>query len=168
MSQPREVPHGAEAPVTLAFAEPMPAELPVGATVTLRPLVSCLDGRDLRGGCLRLLRGEDVLATAALLACRDGVNEAEPLSVRTPDELGAFVWTISVSRPGDRGPCLPGEYAHRGLANAAADDQPRHLGGSVSRRGGRAACAHRRGEEFRRLFGWPAPASRFLTEPAPG
>ena len=94
MSQPREVPHGAEAPVTLAFAEPVPAELPVGAAATLRPLVSCPDGRDLRGGCLTLLRGEDVLATAALIACRDGVNEAEPLSVRTPDELGAFVWTI--------------------------------------------------------------------------
>ncbi len=85
-AQPRPVLH-------LQLAEPVPAQVPVGADVLLQVRVSGAAG-DLSGGRIEVVAGEEIVATAVLIAFRDNFNETAALAVRAPVGVEAFSWTI--------------------------------------------------------------------------
>ena len=77
----------------LELAEPVPPQVPVGADVLLQVRVSGA-ARDLSGGRIEVVAGEDIVATAELIAFRDNFNETAALAVRAPVGVEAFSWTI--------------------------------------------------------------------------
>ncbi len=77
----------------LALAEPFPPEVPVGSEILLR--VRALGAaRDLRGGRIEIIAGEDVIASAGLAPSGDDFSATASLAVEAPDTVGAFTWTI--------------------------------------------------------------------------
>jgi hypothetical protein len=78
----------------LELVEAVPPEVPVGARVTLKVRVSAADARDLRGGCVNLMAGEEILATQALIERRDNADETAAFVVTAPDRVGAFAWSV--------------------------------------------------------------------------
>lgn len=81
------------AALTLALAEPVPPEVPVGAALRLQVRVLGA-GCVLRGGCLEVLAGEDVFAIAGLAASGDDAGAIAALELRAPAAVGPFTWTI--------------------------------------------------------------------------
>lgn len=79
--------------VSLELAEPVPPEVPVGANIVLQVRISGT-ASDLSGGRIEVVAGEDVAATAELIAFRDNVNETAVFAVRAPVRVEAFSWTI--------------------------------------------------------------------------
>jgi len=65
----------------------------VGADVLLQVRASGA-ARDLSGGRIDVVAGEDIVATAVLIAFRDNFNETAAFAVRAPARLEAFSWTI--------------------------------------------------------------------------
>jgi hypothetical protein len=86
-------PAAAPAALSLELAEPVPPEVPVGADVVLQVRVSGA-ACDLRGFRVEVVAGEEVAATAELIAFRDNVNETAAFTVAAPVRVGAFNWTI--------------------------------------------------------------------------
>jgi hypothetical protein len=83
----------APALLSLELAEPVPPEVPVGAEVVLQVRVSGA-GCDLSGGRIEVVAGEEVVATAELMAFRDNVNETAAFTVTAPVHVEALRWTI--------------------------------------------------------------------------
>jgi hypothetical protein len=85
----------AAAPVVLSLelAEPIPPQVPVGADVLLQVRVSGA-ARDLRGGRIEVVAGEEIVAIAELIAFRDDFSETAAFAVRAPVRVEAFSWTI--------------------------------------------------------------------------
>jgi hypothetical protein len=81
------------AALSLELVAPVPSEIPVGAGVVLQVRVLGA-ARDLRGGRIEVVTGEEVIATAELTACRDGFNETAAFAITAPFRVGAFSWTI--------------------------------------------------------------------------
>jgi hypothetical protein len=77
----------------LELAEPVPPHVPVGADVLLQVRASGA-ARDLSGGRIDVVAGEDIVATAVLIAFRDNFNETAAFAVRAPGRVEAFSWTI--------------------------------------------------------------------------
>jgi len=70
----------------LELAEPVPPQVPVGADVLLQVRVSGA-ARDLSGGRIEVVAGEEIVATAELI-------ETAAFAVRAPVGVEAFSWTI--------------------------------------------------------------------------
>ena len=83
----------APAALSLELAEPVPPQVRVGADVVLQVRVSGA-ACDLRGGRIEVVAGEDIVATAELIAFRDNVNETAAFIVAAPVRVGPFNWTI--------------------------------------------------------------------------
>jgi hypothetical protein len=83
----------APAALSLELAEPVPTEVPVGTDVVLRVRVSGA-ACDLRGGRIEVVAGEEIVATAELMAFRDDFNETAAFAVRAPDRVEAFKWSV--------------------------------------------------------------------------
>src|SRR5260370_2077576 len=85
----------AEAPpvLRLELAEPVPAQVPVGADVLLRVRVAGA-ARDLSGGRLEVVAGGEIVATAVVIRLRDNFNENATFAVSAPRRGEAFIWTI--------------------------------------------------------------------------
>ena len=79
--------------LSLALAEPVPPEVPVGANVVLQVRVSGA-ARDLGGGRIEVLAGEEIVATAELIASRDDFSETAAFTVIAPVRVATFTWTI--------------------------------------------------------------------------
>jgi hypothetical protein len=77
----------------LELAEPVPPQVPVGADVLLQVRVAGA-ARDLSGGRIEVVAGEEIVATAALIAFRDNFNETAAFAIRAPVGVEAFSWTI--------------------------------------------------------------------------
>jgi Carboxypeptidase regulatory-like domain len=71
----------------------LPAETPVGSDLVLRVRVHGA-ARDLCGGRIEVLAGEDIIAVAGLAACDGDVTETAAFAVTTPATVGAFTWII--------------------------------------------------------------------------
>jgi hypothetical protein len=87
--------HGAAPPaaLTLELAEPVPPEVPVGAELRLRVRVLgavCV----LRGGCIEIMAGGDVIAIAGLTASGDDFGATAAFDLRAPVAVAAFTWTV--------------------------------------------------------------------------
>jgi len=65
----------------------------VGADLVLQVRVSGA-ACDLSGGRIEILAGEEIMATAELIAFRDNVNETAAFTVTAPVRVEAFSWTI--------------------------------------------------------------------------
>jgi hypothetical protein len=79
--------------VTLELAEPIPPEVPVGSELRLRVRVlgaAC----ELRGRCIEIMAGEDIIASAALAASGDDLGATAAFALRAPDAVEAFTWNI--------------------------------------------------------------------------
>jgi hypothetical protein len=83
----------APAALSLELAEPVPPEVPVGAAVVLQVRVSGA-ACNLTGGRIEIVAGEEIVATAELIAFRDSVNETAPFTLTAPVRVGAFSWTV--------------------------------------------------------------------------
>jgi hypothetical protein len=83
----------APAALSLELAQPVPPEVPVGASVVLQVRVLGA-ARDLRGGRIEVINDEQVVATAELIEFRDDFNETAAFGVKAPDHVGAFTWTV--------------------------------------------------------------------------
>jgi hypothetical protein len=85
----------AEAPAILhlELEEPVPPQVPVSADVLLQVRVSGA-ARDLSGGRIEVVAGEEIAATAVLVAFRDDFNETAAFAVRAPVRVEAFSWTV--------------------------------------------------------------------------
>lgn len=79
--------------LSLALAEPVPPQLPVGADVALQVRVSGVAG-DLTGGRIEVVAGEEIVAAAELIAFRDNFSETAAFTVTAPVRVEAFSWTI--------------------------------------------------------------------------
>ncbi len=82
-----------QAAVTLELAEPVPPEVPVGSEIQLQVRVrgaAC----DLRGRCIEIMAGEDVIASARLTACGDDFAATGTFALRAPDAVEAFTWNV--------------------------------------------------------------------------
>jgi hypothetical protein len=84
-----DVPATASAPLNLELAEPVAPEVPAGADVALQVRVSGA-ACDLSGGRIEVVAGEAIMATAELIAFRDGVNETSSFVAKAPVRVGAF------------------------------------------------------------------------------
>jgi hypothetical protein len=82
-----------QASLTLELAEPFPPEVPVGSGVLLRVRVLGA-ARDLRGGRIEVIGGEDVIASAGLAASGNDFSATAALALRAPDTVEAFTWNI--------------------------------------------------------------------------
>jgi hypothetical protein len=83
----------APAVLSLELAEPVPLQVPVGADVVLQVRVSGAVS-DLSGGRIEVVAGDEIVATAVLIAFRDNFNETAAFAVRAPVRVEAFSWTI--------------------------------------------------------------------------
>jgi hypothetical protein len=88
-----DLPAAAAAPLSLELAEPIPPEVAVGADLVLQVRASGA-ACDLGGGRIEILAGEEIMATAELIAFRDNVNETAAFTVTAPVRVEAFSWTI--------------------------------------------------------------------------
>jgi hypothetical protein len=77
----------------LELAEPVPPQVPVGADVLLQVRVSGA-ARDLSGGRIEVVAGEEIVATAVLVAFRDNFSETAAFAIKAPVRVEAFNWTI--------------------------------------------------------------------------
>jgi hypothetical protein len=77
----------------LELAEPVPSQVPVAADVLLQVRVAGA-ARDLSGGRIEVVAGEEIVATAVLIAFRDNFNETAAFAVRAPVRVVAFGWTV--------------------------------------------------------------------------
>jgi hypothetical protein len=81
------------AAVTLELIEPVPPEVPVGSELRLQVRVlgtAC----DLRGRCIEVMAGEDVIAIAGLTASGDDFGATAAFALRAPDAVSALTWNI--------------------------------------------------------------------------
>jgi len=83
----------APALLSLELAEPVPPQVPVGADVVLQVRVSGA-ACDLSGGRIEVVAGEEIVATAELMAFGDNFNETAAFTVTAPVGVEAFNWTI--------------------------------------------------------------------------
>lgn len=81
------------AALSLELARPVPPEVPVGSDLLLQVRVRGV-ARDLRGGRIEVMAGDDVVAAAELAACHGEVNETAPFAVSAPVTVGAFTWRV--------------------------------------------------------------------------
>jgi hypothetical protein len=83
----------APAVLSLELAEPVPPQVPVGGDVVLQVRVSGAAG-DLSGCRIEVVAGEEIVATAELIAFRDNFNETAAFTATAPVRVEAFSWTI--------------------------------------------------------------------------
>jgi hypothetical protein len=83
--------------VSLEVVPPVPAELPVGTTVSFKVRVSGTDA-DLRGTRVEVIASEYLVATPALAEHGDGFTETAAIAVRAPATLGAYALVIVFPR----------------------------------------------------------------------
>jgi hypothetical protein len=83
--------------VRLEVVPPVPAELPVGTSVTFKVRV-CGVGADLRGGRVEVEASEYLVATPALATHGDGFTETAAIAVRAPATLGTYALVIVFPR----------------------------------------------------------------------
>jgi hypothetical protein len=83
--------------VSLEVVPPVPAELPVGTSVSFRVRVSGTDA-DLRGARVEVVASEYLVATPALAEHRDGFAETATIAVRAPSTLGTYDLVIVFPR----------------------------------------------------------------------
>jgi len=86
-------PAAAPPALSVELAEPVPPQVPVGADIALQVRVSGATC-DLSGGRIEVVAGEDIVATAELIAFRDNFNETAAFTVTAPARVEAFNWTI--------------------------------------------------------------------------
>jgi hypothetical protein len=79
--------------LTLELAEPVPPEVPVGAELVLRVRVIGA-ARDLRGGRIEVMAGEDVIANAGLASSGSDFSATAGLALTAPDTVEAFTWNV--------------------------------------------------------------------------
>ena len=79
--------------LSLELAEPMPPEVPAGADLMLLVRVRGA-ARDLRGGRIEVVAGEDAVAAAELTAFDGNVSETASFAVTAPRAAGAFAWAV--------------------------------------------------------------------------
>ena len=77
----------------LELVEPVPLRVAVGADVLLQVRVSGA-ARDLSGGRIEVVAGEEIVATAVLVTFRDNFSETAAFAVKAPVRVEAFNWTI--------------------------------------------------------------------------
>jgi hypothetical protein len=82
-----------QASLTLELAEPFPPEAPAGSQLLLRVRVLGA-ARDLRGGRIEIMAGEDVIASATLAASGNDFSATAELALRAPGTVGAFTWHV--------------------------------------------------------------------------
>lgn len=75
--------------VNLEVVPPVPAELPVGTSVSFKVRVSGTDA-DLRGARIEVIASEYLVATPALAEHGDGFTETAAIAVRAPSTLGTY------------------------------------------------------------------------------
>jgi hypothetical protein len=83
--------------VSLEVVPPVPAELPVGTSVSVKVRVSGTDA-DLRGARVEVIASEYVVATPALAEHGDGFTETAAIAVRAPATRGTYGLTILFPR----------------------------------------------------------------------
>jgi hypothetical protein len=79
--------------VSLEVVPPVPAELPVGTSVSFKVRVSGTDA-DLRGARVEVIASKCLVATPTLAEHGDGFGETAAIAVRAPATLGSFALTI--------------------------------------------------------------------------
>jgi hypothetical protein len=83
--------------VSLEVVPPVPAELPVGTSVSFKVRVSGTDA-DLRGARVEVVASKYLVAAPALTEHGDGFTETAAIAVRAPATLGAFGLVIAFPR----------------------------------------------------------------------
>ena len=83
--------------VSLEVVPPVPAELPVGTSVSFKVRVSGTDA-DLRGARVEVVASEYLVATPALAEHGDGFTETATIAVRAPTTLGTYALVIVFPR----------------------------------------------------------------------
>lgn len=88
---------------------PVPAQnTPVGAEVSFRIRASCPSGCDLRGSTVRIVAGDELLASGEIVDYQDGVGETERITLTAPSRVGDHAWTVRFSAQ-EVGAALHGE-----------------------------------------------------------
>jgi hypothetical protein len=83
--------------VSLEVVPPIPAELPVGTSVSFKVRVCGADA-DLRGARVEVVASEYLVATPALAERGDGFTETATIAVRAPATLGTYALVIVFPR----------------------------------------------------------------------
>jgi hypothetical protein len=84
-------------PVNLAFAEPVPAGVPVGSLFRAKIVASCASGSDLSGAVIKLVASAETIASVTLNQQIDGpaIQELVAMLVaKAPARVGEFIWTV--------------------------------------------------------------------------
>jgi hypothetical protein len=79
---------------SLEIAEPFPAEVPVGSEVSVQVRAAHAAGSELRGGRINVLASEEIIAAQLLIGFRDGINETVAFTLKAPNRVGEFTWTV--------------------------------------------------------------------------
>jgi hypothetical protein len=83
--------------VSLEVVPPVPAELPVGTSVSFKVRVSGTEA-DLRGAYVEVVASEYLVATPALAEHGDGFTETAAIAVRAPATVGTYALVIVLPR----------------------------------------------------------------------
>jgi len=87
----------------LELSQSVPPEVAVGTEIAVKVKVWCPSGCDLRGGSVTVKAAEETVATAELTECDDGRSETSGLTIKVPEQLGEYAWSILVPRRTIRG-----------------------------------------------------------------
>ena len=87
----------------LELSHSVPREVAVGTEIAVKVKVWCPSGCDLRGTSVTVKAAEKTVATAKLTECHDGRSETSALTIKAPEQLGEYAWSILVPRRKIRG-----------------------------------------------------------------
>src|SRR2546425_12240437 len=82
----------------LEISGSVPAELEVGANLTLKVRIWCPEGCDLRGIPAKVVAGDEILITSELVAYDEKINETGDFSLKAPGTVGEHAWSILFPR----------------------------------------------------------------------
>jgi hypothetical protein len=78
----------------IGLAQPVPADVDAGASVTVQVSVACTHRCDLTGRRVAVFAGDRVLAECGLALQTDGRHLTEPMRLEAPDRLGEHLWEV--------------------------------------------------------------------------
>ena len=82
-------------PITMALGRPPAEEVDAGTDIVLAVKVSCPFGCELGGRIIQVMTADGTLAGESRLAgFADRVNETAEFTVKAPDEVGEYSWTV--------------------------------------------------------------------------
>jgi hypothetical protein len=85
-------------PTTVQLSQSFPSDVAVGTDIILKIQVSCPEKCDLSGRPVSVVATNGIVRTSELVALDDRVNETGDVTIKAPNDVGEYTWTIVFPR----------------------------------------------------------------------